>query len=260
MRGEPGRWASCWVSTQQWRGPAVDLVRDRTKGKACLTGRAVIEQRGGTGGRGAGGRNRQGHGNMARSLTRPAERVQSTQTVGRSGSGVSTVTCSEIGPLARGPSATCGLDWRRWECRGWVDVMQSCKAAKEKRSHTHVALPRSRPRPRLPPPPPPPRCTAGPTRGGGLQVQTVKRRWMPKRVDVTAVAHLGEMEALCHVWAIHGFEDCHLVPGVERGAFWRTEEIKRLRAVRKRTGRIGRRVGGSFRGCRPLDDGRNMAG
>ena len=117
---------------------------------------------------------------MARSLTRPAERVQSTQTVGRSGSGVSTVTCSEIGPLAPGPSATCGLDWRRWECRGWVDVMQSCKAAKEKRSHTHVALPRSRPRPRLPPPPPPPRCTAGPTRGGGLQVQTVKRRWMPK--------------------------------------------------------------------------------
>ena len=70
---------------------------------------------------------------MARSLTRPAERVQSTQTVGRSGSGVSTVTCSEIGPLARGPSATCGLDWRRWECRGfWVDVVQSCKAAKEK--------------------------------------------------------------------------------------------------------------------------------
>ena len=197
---------------------------------------------------------------MARSLTRPAERVQSTQTVGRSGSGVSTVTCSEIGPLARGPSATCGLDWRRWECRGWVDVMQSCKAAKEKRSHTHVALPRSRPRPRLPPPPPPPRCTAGPTRGGGLQVQTVKRRWMPKRVDVTAVAHLGEMEALCHVWAIHGFEDCHLVPGVERGAFWRTEEIKRLTAVRKRTGRIVRRVGGSFRGCRPLEDGRNMAG
>ena len=45
---------------------------------------------------------------MARALTRPGERVQSTQS--NVPSGQSAVTCSETEPLASGPSTTCGLD------------------------------------------------------------------------------------------------------------------------------------------------------